>query len=110
MIIQAVLLLFILFVLVRIFSRFRSDDITSREFVLWLVFWLLVGVAVLVPKQTDVVANFVGVSRGADLLVYLSILVLFFLAFKILVRLEKIEKGITKIVRHVALTEKPKKE
>ena len=66
--------------------------------------------AVLVPQQTDVIAQLVGVSRGADLLVYLSILVLFFLAFKILVRLEKIEKDITKIVRHVALTEKPKKE
>ena len=60
-------------------------------------------IAALVPKETDVIAQFVGVERGADLLVYLSILVLFFTVFKIIVKLEKIDRDITKIVRETAI-------
>ena len=109
MIIKIFLLIFILFVLSRIFFRFRAGDITSRELTIWVIFWLLVALAVAVPQQTDTIAQFLGVSRGADLLVYLSILVLFFIVFKIIVKLEKIDKNITKIVRSTALDKEGKK-
>jgi len=104
MIIQIFILAFILFVISRIIARFRLGDVTSRELTVWLIFWFLVGAATLAPQKTDVVARWVGVERGADLLVYLSIMALFFIVFKIVVRLEKIDKDLTIIVRHAALT------
>ena len=103
MIIKIFIILFIIFVLSRIILRFKQGDITSRELAIWLIFWFLVGLVVAMPKKTDVVAQFLGVSRGADLLVYLSILVLFFIVFKIIVKLEKIDRDVTKVVRKVAL-------
>ncbi|OGY51237.1 MAG: hypothetical protein A3J59_02670 [Candidatus Buchananbacteria bacterium RIFCSPHIGHO2_02_FULL_56_16] len=103
MIIQIFILAFILFVISRIIARFRLGDVTSRELTVWLIFWFLVGAATLAPQKTDVVARWVGVERGADLLVYLSIMALFFIVFKIVVRLEKIDKDLTIIVRHAAL-------
>lgn len=103
MIIQVVIFIFIIFVTGRVIARFSVGDITSRELTIWLIFWFLVAAATVVPQQTDVVAQWVGVERGADLLVYLSIMVLFFIVFKILVRLEKLDKDITIIVRHSAL-------
>jgi len=106
MIIKIVIIGFILFVLWRTFLRFRKEDITGREFLIWLIFWVLVTAATLVPRKTDVLAQWLGVGRGADLLVYLSIIVLFFVAFKIIVRLEKIDRDITKVVRNAALDDK----
>jgi small membrane protein len=108
MIIQVVILIFIVFVISRVLLRFRAGDITSRELIVWLVFWLAVGAAVLLPQRTDVIAQWVGVERGADLMVYLSIIVLFFVLFKILVRMERIERDITKAVRNEALEDKDK--
>ena len=103
MIIKTVIILFILFVLWRTFLRFRKEDITGREFFIWLIFWLLVAAATLVPQKTDIIAQWLGVERGADLLVYLSIIVLFFVVFRIVVKLEKIDRDITKVVRKTAL-------
>ncbi|MBI5621701.1 DUF2304 family protein [Candidatus Falkowbacteria bacterium] len=106
MAIKIILLIFILFVVLRTVFRFTKKEIRGRELVAWLVFWVLVGSAVALPQTTDVLAGKVGVSRGADLLVYISVLVLFYLVFKVLVKLEKIERQMTEVVREKALKEK----
>jgi len=108
-IIKVIIIVFILFVLWRTFIRFRKNDITSRELILWAVFWLLMAVVTLMPQRTDLVAQWLGVERGADLLVYLSIIVLFFVVFRIIVKLEKIDRDITMIVRNTALDQEDKK-
>jgi hypothetical protein len=103
MLIKLIITIFILFVSSRVFLKYKKREITIQEFLGWLVFWLLVLGATFWPKFTDLIASKVGVSRGADLLVYLSIIVLFFAVFKIIVKLKKIDRDITKIVREVAL-------
>ncbi|HLC89743.1 MAG TPA: DUF2304 domain-containing protein [Patescibacteria group bacterium] len=106
MIIKIIIILFIFFVLWRTFSRYLKGDITIRELVIWTVFWLLVSLAAILPQKTDILAQWLGVSRGADLLVYLSIIVLFFVVFRIIVKLEKIDREITRVVRETALKDK----
>ena len=110
MLIQIIFLIIIFFILSRVVLRFKNKEITLKELIGWILFWLMVAVAVIWPKNTDVLAKIVGVSRGADLLVYLSIVVIFFIIFKIIVKLEKIDKDITKIVREVALYGQQKKD
>ncbi len=109
-IIQIILVLFIIFVVLAIISKYKRKEITAKEFIFWLVFWALVLAAVVYPKNTDRIAQLVGVGRGADLLVYISILILFFIVFKIFVKLEKIDADITKIIRKIALDEGKRKE
>ncbi|MFA6534247.1 MAG: DUF2304 domain-containing protein [Patescibacteria group bacterium] len=103
MAIKIILLLFILFVVLRTAVRFYKKELRGRELASWLVFWALVSAAVALPQGADKLATFVGVERGADLLVYISVLVLFYLVFKVLVKLEKVEGEITKVVRETAL-------
>ncbi|MAF13876.1 MAG: hypothetical protein CMI53_03215 [Parcubacteria group bacterium] len=103
MIIKVIIIIFAAFVLWRTFVRFKAAEITSREVVIWTVFWLLVVGVTLVPQQTDTISQYLGVERGADLLVYLSVITLFFIVFRIIVKLEKIDKEITKVVRNTAL-------
>ena len=112
MIIKIVIIVFVLGVLAKTVGRFRQREITGRELTIWTIFWLLVVGATLVPRETDVVAQWFGVERGADLLVYLSIIVIFFMVFKIIVKLEKLDRDITKVVRHDAIAGavKPKQD
>lgn len=102
MIIKLVIIIFVLVVIWKTVLRFRKGDITNRELTIWIIFWGLVIGATLLPKKTDIVAQWLGVERGADLLVYLSIIVLFFIIFKVIAKLEKIDRDITKVIRYQA--------
>jgi small membrane protein len=102
--------LFVAYVVYRTTMRFRKGDINSREYTMWLVFWALVVVATLLPQKTDIIARALGVERGADLLFFVSIIVLFFAVFKIIVKLEKIDRNITEVVRRAAIKNTEKKD
>jgi len=102
-------LLFVVFVVLRAAYRYFKKEIRGRELIVWLIFWAAVGMAILTPQTIDPLAQRVGVERGADLLLYISVLVLFYVVFKIMVKLENIDRQITKIVRQVALREEDKK-
>lgn len=103
MTIQILLLVFVLLVLARVVWRYLHHDIRGRELAIWGGFWLAVGAAVAVPRTTDIVAQWVGVERGADLLVYVSVLTLFYVVFRIMVRLERLERTTTTLTRTAAL-------
>jgi small membrane protein len=103
MLIQLLIILFSLFALSRLRVKFKNKEISGKEFFLWTPFWLLVIGATIWFKQTDIIANFFGVEKGADLAVYISIIALFYLIFKIIVKLDKLDKDITQIVRIVAV-------
>lgn len=54
---------------------------------------------VLFPDYTTRLANWVGVGRGVDLLVYLGFLFMFFLIIKLYSRIRKMEQNFTEVVR-----------
>jgi len=105
MLIQIILVIFSLFVLAKVSLRFRERKISLKEFIFWIVFWLAVMLVVILPETTTLAANLVGVGRGSDLAVYLSVVVLFYLVFRIFVKLDNIDAAITKVVRKEALEE-----
>jgi hypothetical protein len=55
------------------------------------------------PQTTDVVAQFFGVGRGADAVIYIALIGLFFLVFRMYVHIEAVEGEITQLVRKLAL-------
>lgn len=109
MLIQIILLIFIIFVLSRTVLQFRRGLISSKELTFWFILWLAVGVVVILPQTASFLANLLGVGRGADLVIYLSIVVLFYIVFRIFIRLDRLDREITKIVRELALQKKDKK-
>ena len=103
MLIKYIIIIFSAFAVFRATLRLKNKEVTKGEFLIWTFFWLIVIIATMIPKDLDKVAQFVGVERGADLAVYLSIVVIFYLIFRILVKLEKTDRDITTIVRKIAL-------
>ncbi len=107
-IIQIFALIFGLFALSRATLRIRDKKLSIGEFLFWNVIWLGLLVVVFFPDLTTQVAQHIGIGRGIDVIVYSSIGLLFYLIFRIYVKMEEIEQEITKIVREIAFMKKKK--
>ncbi len=101
---QIIALIIIAFFLARLFWQNQKKQITAVEFIFWLFFWVASAIAIISLKWVDrVVANFGFTASGINVLLYLSVAVLFFLVFRLRLKLNRIQQDITKIVRHIAL-------
>ena len=109
-IIQVVIIIFALFALSRAFLRFKDNKLTKKEFLFWIVIWLSVMIVSFIPNIIGPLSNLFGIGRGIDLIVYVSIIILFYLIFRLYVKIESVEKEITSVVRKLALNKKKKSE
>ena len=66
---------------------------------------ILIAAAVSIadPDLLVRIAHFLGIGRGADLVLYLSILFTFVVFFIIYLRFRRVDEQLTKIVRHLAI-------
>ena len=104
---QTIALIIILFFLGRLFWQKRKQQISANEFIFWLIFWLLAAAAILFIKTIDkFVASLGFSSTGINILFYIGTIILFYLVFRLRMRLEKIERNLTTIVREIALINK----
>ena len=103
--IQILLCAFALFAMSRVVIRFRKGGLPLVHLVTWFLFWAAVIVAVLRPATTSAVASWVRVGRGTDLVMYLSVVALFYLLFRLFGKIEDLERQITRVVRAAALKE-----
>lgn len=103
--IQIALVGFAVFALSRVIRRFRRGGLAAVHLVIWVLFWAAVIVAVVRPTTTTAIASLVRVGRGADLVMYVSVVVLFYSLFRMFGRIEELERQITRVVRAAALKE-----
>ena len=85
--------------------RYRQRKIGTVAFLLWLVLWTGAAAVILFPMSTVILARFLGIGRGADLVLYTSLIITFYLLFRLHVRLEQVNREVTQIVRALALRE-----
>lgn len=83
-------------------QRARSR-VSTRIAIAWATLWIAAAYAVLNPEITRVIANALGINRGADLVFYLAILGNFIAFFAVHLRLRRFEADLTRIVRELAL-------
>ena len=103
MLIQIILIAAIILIILRLIYKLKIKEISPKQFFSWLFLWLLAILVIWQPKLTVILANQVGIGRGVDLVIYVSIIVVFYLRFRLLLRIEQLEKNITKIVKDDAL-------
>lgn len=100
---QYLLIIFAVFALSRAILRFKDNKLTIGEFIFWNFVWLGVILIGFFPVITQTMANFIGIGRGIDVFVYAGIIILFYLVYRIYVKIEGMDQDLTKIVREVAL-------
>lgn len=106
MFIQLLLVGFLLFAVSRVVNQAKSGNLTAGSFLFWTSLFILAIIGVLTPELTGKVANLLGIGRGADVIIYLSIVLLFYLVFRMSIIIEDLRHEITKLVREIALKQK----
>jgi hypothetical protein len=103
MIIKLLLVSFFLFALSRAVLRFRDGNINARELILLCLLWAGASIVVLWPEVSSRLADLLGVGRGADAVVYLTVASLCYFIFRIYIRIRNIVQQLTRLVRKLAL-------
>ena len=88
--------------------RFRQQVIRLPEMCGWLALW--VGAIVLVwrPGTSTVIAHLFGIGRGVDFVLYIAVSFLLISVFQLHIAHERLERTLTKLIRHEALKDLPK--
>lgn len=95
--------LFALLIIARTYGQYKKEIVSRYWLLAFSGFWIVVAGAALVPRATDKFAQALGVERGADLFVYVSVLVLLYAVYRLFVRTQKMHEEITELVRQIAL-------
>lgn len=107
--IRILISLFVLFALGRLAQNFRGRTMSRVSVLVWSLLWIGVAVIFWLPETASRVALLAGIGRGADLVVYLSIIIIFYVLFRLFVRIEHLNRDITAISRAIALDHDRKK-
>lgn len=80
-----------------------NDQIRIYEKLLAVIFFVAALLFLIFPEILTFVAHLLGIGRGSDFVVYISVVLLFWLAIRTHLRINKLEKDITTIVSELAL-------
>ena len=102
-IIQIFALIFATFAMFKVVWKLRDNEINRESAVFWIFIWVLVILIVVFPGTMGYLATLTGVERGVDVIIYVAIIILFYLVYRIYIKMENIEREITLIVREIAV-------
>lgn len=103
MLIKVILVSFLLFSISRVLLQLRNRNLGSRSSFFWITIWIAALVGIISPELTSRVARVFGIGRGADVVIYISIALLFYLIFRLSIFIENLRHDIGKLSREIAL-------
>ena len=111
--IQVIFLIFLIFAASRVFLRAKEGNLSFGSFLFWTAVWILATFSVIKPEFTSYLAKQIGIGRGTDVVIYASIILLFYLIFRTNIMIEDLKTEITKLTTQIAIkeiTEKKKRK
>jgi hypothetical protein len=109
MIFQILLILFAVFAILHTSRQYKRQTVSVRWTMAWTLFWLVVIAVALAPQTTDVIAQYVGIERGSNLIVYCAIVILAYGMYRVYTHLERLHREMTRLTREVAIRDAKKK-
>jgi hypothetical protein len=103
--IQALLILGFAVLLILLLSNPRNLKIQAGKKILGVLFVVAAVFFVVFPEISNDIAHFVGVNRGADLLLYLLTLSFIFVTLSFYLRINQEQNQTVKLARKIAILE-----
>lgn len=100
--IQLLTVLFVAFAGSRVILRFYDKEIGYGGLSFWSGVWTLVLLVVFQPNIADRTATFFGIRQGADAMFFFAIILLFYLIFRLYIKLEKIDASINLLAENTS--------
>ena len=85
--------------------QIARHHLSPRFGLAWILLWIGAAVSIADPNLLVRAAHFLGIGRGADLVLYLSVISSFAAFFVTYLRFRRVEEQLTTIVRHIAIRE-----
>ena len=101
--VQIVFGAFLLFAVSRVMLRLKDGTLALNNFIFWLGLFIVALIGVVKPELTTILAQKLGINLGSDVVVYASILLMFYLIFRTNILLENLRHDLTELVRKLAL-------
>lgn len=73
------------------------------SYLLWIILWFFVILFAFIPELSTPLARLFGIERGLDFLVIVSIIFMFYLIFRLYIKIDTFQQNITLLVRELAL-------
>jgi len=100
--IQIIILLFALFALSRVLLKIKKEKTSWKKQILWVFVWSTLILFDLWPITSTYFASLFKVSSGTNFLLYISIIILFYLIYRLYIKIEQLDQSTTKLVRELA--------
>lgn len=103
MVFQIALVSFAVFAMFKTWKQYKQRKVSKYWLLTLGLFWTIVAIVAITPQTTDIVARYVGVGRGADLLVYIGVVTLFYLVHRLMLHQQQLSDDMTELVRQIAI-------
>lgn len=103
---QLLIIVFAFATIIEVIKLKQKGNLGNRGAFFWITFWLGVSGAVLWPQGVQMMARSFGIGRGSDFVLYISVVTLFFLVFKLHIKIENMNRDVTKVVRQKTIRAK----
>jgi len=100
---QIAALLFLAVVFVATVAAAVKGAVARRDGFIWAVIWIIAAVAIAFPELTTLVANALGIGRGANLVLYCSVVLMLVGFLMVYARLRRLRHEVTLLVRRLAI-------
>jgi hypothetical protein len=100
--IKTITVLFAFFAVSRVLLRFKEKTISFGSFLLWTTIWGAVVLVVFNPGIADQTAALFGLQRGTDTMFFFAAVLLFYLLFRLYVKLDILDKDITRLATNTS--------
>lgn len=64
---------------------------------------MILAIFAVIPQSSTLLARFLGIGRGLDLIFIFGIIGAYYLIFRLYLKIEKIDQDITELVRKIAI-------
>lgn len=110
LLIQIFFTIFFLAALIKVVIRYRRSELPVWDMLFWSALWVG-GIGIMIkPDWTFYIARMLGVGRGADVVVYSALAILFFIIFRLTITIERLKKEITIVTRQKTLENQSSRE
>jgi len=108
-VLELLVILFALFAFSRALLRFKDKAISWRVFTFWTVIWAALIALIALRRRLGFIGELTGTEDPFKIIVIISIVLLFYLLFRLYVKLDNIGQKITKLTRKDAIKKARKK-
>ena len=95
----------VIIVFVKTWHSAKANKLGKMFTIVWVCLWLIILLTIFNLPALSSFATALGIGRGVDLVIYLSLIFIFYMLFSITLNYMSLKRDITKLVRKDALRE-----